>query len=182
MWISPVSRSTILVEAPMKTPMESTEPSSTTTPSTTSERAPMKQLSSMITGPACNGSSTPPMPAPPERCTFLPICAQEPTVAQVSTIVPESTNAPMLKHDGISTTFGAMYAPRRTVAGGTTLAPPARKSSALTSAYSRYEASSRLLVERRLQQYVSTRTCMSPEKTGAKLPQSSRRGKECKPM
>ena len=75
----------------MKTPMESTEPSRTTTPSATSERAPMKQWSSMITGPACSGSSTPPMPAPPEMWQFLPICAQEPTVAQVSTMVPEST-------------------------------------------------------------------------------------------
>ncbi len=48
----------------------------------------MKQLSSMITGPACSGSSTPPMPAPPEMWQFLPICAQEPTVAQVSIMVP----------------------------------------------------------------------------------------------
>ncbi len=51
----------------------------------------MKQLSSMIVGFACSGSSTPPMPTPPDRCTFLPICAQEPTVAHVSTIVPLST-------------------------------------------------------------------------------------------
>ena len=48
----------------------------------------MKQLSSMMVGLACSGSSTPPMPTPPERCTFLPIWAQEPTVAQVSTMVP----------------------------------------------------------------------------------------------
>ena len=75
----------------MKTPIDSTEPSRTITPSATSERAPMKQLSSMITGPACNGSSTPPMPAPPEIWQFLPICAQEPTVAQVSIMVPRST-------------------------------------------------------------------------------------------
>ena len=75
----------------MNTPMPSTEFSSTITPSTTSERAPMKQLSSMIVGFACSGSSTPPMPTPPDRCTFLPICAHEPTVAQVSTIVPSST-------------------------------------------------------------------------------------------
>ena len=60
-------------------------------PSTTSERAPTKQLSSMIVGPACIGSSTPPMPTPPERWTFLPIWAQEPTVTQVSTMVPLST-------------------------------------------------------------------------------------------
>src|SRR5215813_13719274 len=83
MKVSPLSRSMILVVALMNTPIESTEPSRTITPSTTSERAPMKQLSSMITGPACKGSSTPPMPTPPDRCTCLPICAQEPTVAQV---------------------------------------------------------------------------------------------------
>jgi len=75
----------------MKVPMASTEPSPTTTPSTTSERAPTKQLSSMMVGLACSGSSTPPMPTPPDRCTFLPIWAHEPTVAQVSTIVPLPT-------------------------------------------------------------------------------------------
>ena len=75
----------------MYTPIDSTEFSSITTPSTTSERAPMKQLSSMMVGPACSGSSTPPMPTPPDRCTLAPICAQEPTVAQVSTMVPSPT-------------------------------------------------------------------------------------------
>ena len=30
-------------------------------------RAPIKQSSSMITGPACKGSSTPPIPTPPDR-------------------------------------------------------------------------------------------------------------------
>ena len=55
----------------MKTPIDSTEPSPTITPSTTSERAPMKQLSSMIAGSACSGSSTPPMPTPPERWHVL---------------------------------------------------------------------------------------------------------------
>ena len=44
---------------PMNTPMPSTEFSSTITPSTTSERAPMKQLSSMIVGLACSGSKHP---------------------------------------------------------------------------------------------------------------------------
>jgi hypothetical protein len=81
---------------PMNTPIEITEPCSTTTPSTISERAPMKQSSSMIVGAACSGSSTPPMPTPPERCTLRPICAHEPTVAQVSTMVPDPTHAPML--------------------------------------------------------------------------------------
>ena len=86
-----MARSTIFVDWPRKTPMPSTEPSRTMQPSTTSERAPMKQSSSMIVGPACIGSSTPPMPTPPERWTFFPIWAQEPTVAQVSTMVPSPT-------------------------------------------------------------------------------------------
>ncbi len=80
-----------LVEAEMKTPIDRTDPSPTMTPSTTSERAPMKQSSSMMVGLACSGSSTPPIPTPPERCTFLPICAHEPTVTQVSTMVFSST-------------------------------------------------------------------------------------------
>ena len=46
--------------------------------------------SSIIVGVACSGSSTPPIPVPPDRCTFLPIWAQLPTVAQVSTMVPVS--------------------------------------------------------------------------------------------
>ena len=107
----------------MKTPIEITEPWPTTTPSTTSERAPMKQSSSMIVGPACSGSRTPPMPTPPERWTFLPIWAQEPTVAQVSTMVPVSTRAPRLTKEGISTTFGAMKAERRTTQPGTARKP-----------------------------------------------------------
>ncbi len=83
----------------------------------------MKQSSSMIVGPACSGSSTPPMPTPPDKCTFLPICAHEPTVAHVSTIVPAPTFAPMLTKLGISTTSFAMHAPRRTIAPGTARAP-----------------------------------------------------------
>src|SRR6185503_20548575 len=101
------------------------------TPSATSERAPTKQLSSIMTGPACNGSSTPPMPAPPEIWQFLPICAQLPTVAQVSIIVPESTQAPRLTKDGISTTPGAMKAEWRTTQPGTARKPALRKRAAL---------------------------------------------------
>ena len=51
----------------------------------------MKQLSSMMTGPACSGSSTPPMPTPPEMWTeeyqveflrgFLEVAAQRPFMA-----------------------------------------------------------------------------------------------------
>ena len=68
----------------------------------------MKQSSSMITGPAWSGSSTPPIPAPPEMWTLRPIWAQLPTVAQVSTIVPSPTWAPMLTKLGISTAPGAI--------------------------------------------------------------------------
>ena len=68
----------------------------------------MKQSSSMITGPAWSGSSTPPIPAPPEMWTLRPIWAQLPTVAQVSTIVPSPTRAPMLTKLGISTAPGAI--------------------------------------------------------------------------
>ena len=59
-------------------------------------REPMKQPSSMITGRACTGSSTPPIPTPPARWTSAPICAHDPTVAQVSTMVfPADHVAPM---------------------------------------------------------------------------------------
>src|SRR5947209_14698235 len=95
----------------------------TRTPSTTMQREPMNAPSSTITGRAPGGSSTPPIPTPPARCTFAPICAPEPTVAHVSTIVPGPTHAPMLTYDGISTTPGARYAPYRATAGGTTRTP-----------------------------------------------------------
>ena len=61
-----------------------------------------------ITGLAWSGSSTPAMPAPPEMWQFLPTCAQEPIVTQVSTIVPSPTWAPRLTKLGISTAPGAM--------------------------------------------------------------------------
>lgn len=83
--------SMIFVLAVMVTPAPRTAPSSIKAPSTTMQRLPMKTLSSMMTGLAWTGSKTPPMPTPPDRCTFLPICAHEPTVAQVSTMVPEPT-------------------------------------------------------------------------------------------
>ena len=72
-------------------PAPSTAPRRTRAPSTTMQREPIIASSSTTTGTAFGGSSTPPMPTPPDRCTFLPIWAHEPTVAQVSTIVPEST-------------------------------------------------------------------------------------------
>src|ERR1051325_11408025 len=83
--------SIILVDCVNTTLAPSTASFSTLTPSTTIQRLPIKQPSSIITGLACKGSSTPPMPTPPLRCTLLPIWAQLPTVAQVSTMVPSST-------------------------------------------------------------------------------------------
>ncbi len=81
MWVEPV----ITVFEP------STHSRPRCAPSTTIEREPRKQWSSTMTGVACTGSSTPPMPTPPERWTWQPIWAQEPTVAHVSTMVPVPT-------------------------------------------------------------------------------------------
>src|ERR1044072_3979603 len=71
----------------------------TRTPSTTMHREPRNAPSSTITGRAPGGSSTPPMPTPPARCTSAPICAPDPTVAHVSTIVFGPTHAPMFTYD-----------------------------------------------------------------------------------
>src|SRR5580765_5531982 len=90
------------------------------TPSVTMQREPRKAPSSTITGFAPGGSSTPPIPTPPARCTFAPICAPEPTVAHVSTIVFGPTHAPMFTYDGISTTPRERNDPYRATAGGTT--------------------------------------------------------------
>src|SRR3990170_5091292 len=92
------------VEAVSTTFAPSTARSPTTTPSTTMQREPTKAPSSTITGFACTGSSTPPMPTPPDRWTSAPICAHEPTVAHVSTIVRGPTQAPMLTNPGMRTT------------------------------------------------------------------------------
>jgi len=58
------------------------------TPSATSERAPMKQSSSTMTGSALQRLSTPPIRTAAGMCTRLPICAQDPTVAQVRSWSP----------------------------------------------------------------------------------------------
>ena len=64
-------------------------------PPVTMQRLPTKASSSTTTGTAFGGSSTPPMPTPPARWTRSPIWAQEATVAQVSTMEPAPTQAPM---------------------------------------------------------------------------------------
>src|SRR6056300_869609 len=124
--VSPVSLLIILVDWPIKTPIETTEPSPTITPSTISDLAPIKQLSSMIVGLACIGSNTPPIPTPPERWQFFPTCAHEPTVTQVSTMVPSSTNAPIFINDGMTTTFLPTCDPWRITAFGTILNPASK--------------------------------------------------------
>jgi hypothetical protein len=84
------------------------------------ERLPIIASSSTITGAACGGSRTPPMPTPPERCTRSPICPHEPTVAHVSTMVSAPTRAPMLTYDGMRMTPGPRYEPHRADPPGTT--------------------------------------------------------------
>src|SRR6202043_1460902 len=103
---SPVSTSITRVLLGRIGPEPSLAPRRTLAPSTTMLRDPMNASSSITTGTAFGGSSTPPMPTPPDRWTFLPICAHDPTVAQVSTIVPESTYAPTLVNEGIRTVPG----------------------------------------------------------------------------
>ena len=67
-------------------PAPSTVPRPTLAPSATMQRLPIRQSSSTITGSAWGGSRTPPIPTPPDRWTLAPIWAQDPTVAQVSTM------------------------------------------------------------------------------------------------
>ena len=92
---SPVSASITGIEPVRMAPAPSTTPFPTRAPSATMQRDPIIESSPTIIGAACGGSSTPPMPTPPERCTRSPICAHEPTVAHVSTIVSAPTYAPM---------------------------------------------------------------------------------------
>ena len=115
--------SIILVDDVKTTPAPRTAPSPMRTPSTMTHRLPTKTLSSMITGLACTGSNTPPIPTPPARWTFLPICAHEPTVTHVSTIVPPPTRAPIFTNEGIRTQPRSIWLPLRTRACGTTRTP-----------------------------------------------------------
>src|SRR6266849_3858558 len=75
------------VEAVSTTPAPSTASSSTRQPSTTMQRLPTNAPSSTITGLAPGGSSTPPSPTPPERCTLRPTWAQDPTGAHARAYV-----------------------------------------------------------------------------------------------
>ena len=54
----------------------------------------------MITGSAPTGSSTPPICAAAEMWQFLPTCAQLPTSACESIMVPSPTYAPALMYIG----------------------------------------------------------------------------------
>src|SRR5215471_9505861 len=76
---------------------------------------PTSTSSSIITGEAFTGSSTPPTWDAALRCTRLPTCAHEPTSACESIIVPSSTYAPTFTYiGGMQITPGAIYAPVRT--------------------------------------------------------------------
>src|SRR6266567_3819837 len=95
----------------MNTPIEITAPSSTMTPSTISERAPMKQLSSMMVGFACNGSSTPPRPAPPDRCP----CVDHRTFTNVRTDVDVGRHEDGVRRDERATPHDGMRHDAHTV-------------------------------------------------------------------
>ena len=73
----------------------------------------------MITGIAPTGSSTPPICAAAEMWQFLPICAQLPTSACESTMVPSPTYAPALMYIG-----GMQVTPRPTKQPSRMLEPP----------------------------------------------------------
>ena len=61
---------------------------------------PTSTSSSTITGSAPTGSSTPPIWLAAEMWQFLPTCAQLPTSACESTMVPSPTYAPALMYIG----------------------------------------------------------------------------------
>ena len=65
------------------------------------------------------------MPTPPERCTLSPICAHEPTVAHVSTIVfgaDAGADVDVARHQHHA---AARNEPQRADAPGTTRTPAA---------------------------------------------------------
>ena len=64
---SPVSTSMTCVVLVRMEPAPSTAPSRTRAPSTTIDREPIMHSSSTTTGTAFGGSSTPPIPTPPDR-------------------------------------------------------------------------------------------------------------------
>src|SRR5580704_856641 len=105
------------------TPSARTAPAPTRAPWVTMHRLPMLASSPTITGVALGGSSTPPIPTPPARCTRAPICAHDATVAQVSTMEPAPTRAPMLTYEGMSTTPRPRNEPQRADAPGTARTP-----------------------------------------------------------
>src|SRR4051794_10998796 len=81
-------------------PVPSTASLFTTVPSYTPQLPPTSTPSSMITGSAPTGSSTPPICDAAEMWQLRPICAQLPTSACESIIVPSPTYAPALIYIG----------------------------------------------------------------------------------
>src|ERR1700733_3401795 len=81
-------------------PVPSTARRFTTVPSYTPLFPPTKTSSSITTGCAPTGSSTPPICALAEIWQFFPTCAQLPIRAFESTSVPSSTYAPTLIYIG----------------------------------------------------------------------------------
>src|SRR5580698_4548030 len=81
-------------------PLPSTARRFTTVPSYTPQFPPTSTSSSIITGSAPTGSSTPPICAAAEIWQLVPICAQLPISACESTIVPSPTQDPTLINIG----------------------------------------------------------------------------------
>src|SRR5229473_4258539 len=81
-------------------PEPSTARCFTTVPSYTPQLPPTSTSSSMMTGSAPTGSSTPPICEPAEMWQLRPTCAQLPTSACESTMVPSPTYAPALIYMG----------------------------------------------------------------------------------
>src|SRR5215471_12509389 len=89
--------------------------------------------SSMMTGSAPTGSSTPPICAAADMWQRLPICAQLPISACESTMVDSSTKAPTLINiGGMHTTPAPTYDPSRILDPPGTTRTHASKANVLT--------------------------------------------------
>jgi len=93
---TPVSASSTGIEGLSTAPAPKTAPRPMCAPSVTMAREKMMASSSTMTGGGVGRLEHAADAHAPERWTRSPICAQLPTVAHVSTMVPDPTRAPML--------------------------------------------------------------------------------------
>ena len=144
--------------------MPSTAPRFTMVPSYTPQFPPTSTSSSMITGIAPTGSSTPPICAAAEMWQCLPTCAQLPTSACESTMVPSPTYAPTLMNiGGMQVTPLPMKQPSRM------LDPPGTMRTPLASVKSLHRIGG--LVEKRLPRRRRTdMSTMAPMRNPSRMP------------